>query len=368
MTAIVFMIDSISPNEWSKIRANVKCHKSKFPYSKYMKTHTRPGPSHLWEIFKGERPNEGPFMFDIVLGEGPYVWLKKFGFLKNRRITRQIVFRISQILNWWKNPFTPMRIPFDLLPNFSRCMGSFEIEKIQNNKANGRNLLNFNNRIKAKYINWNKNKWMNVGDEIKKNDVTIIHFGFLDGIRHMHGPNSDVSGNALGLVTEWINKILDGLGNELEFVIFFSDHSMSEVKNVVDVSEFVNACKSAGIPYFLNSPVIRCWPGKSTKPTNVLKSFETQGYGKLVSSEELKSFQLPINKMFGEYIFWASEGVHFVPDFYMGTQRVKGMHGYFKWDPVPMEYWGNKNPSKAFRKLKGLDNLIDILDSLLSNV
>jgi len=361
---LVFWIDSITPREWESLRdRHLHHHFSNFKKRENKIIKTRPGPVHIWEILTGQTPDKGPFMFDMVASKNsPYKWLLNVGLqnLGSNKFTRQIIFRLARLF-YGKRAFPPMQTPFYVLPYISLSESSFVLEDIQKNKKNSRSLTSLSNHLSSKYVYWTQMPKKQIYQTVRENDVTIIHFRFLDGIRHIHGPNSQESENKLIQVITDIDQLLGTFQDQVELVLFFSDHTMSPVEFYFDVSDFVDVCKSEKLKFFINSPVIRYW-GESKQAHNLLNSYEEQKIGKIVTSCELKKFNLPNNPAFGENIFWVAEGIHTIPDFYMGKSRPKGMHGYFKWDKVPFEAWSKNAELKRY--IKKMGHLNDILGFL----
>ena len=184
-------------------------------------------------------------------------------------------------------------------------------------------------------------------------EVIILHYGETDSLGHKHGPNSPEIRQALTRIDTSIKSTYEQFKEHLEFMMIFGDHNMVEVTRSFDLwSELqrLNLKISKDYLLFLNSPLARFW-FKNKKAKQKIKAFlmSLNEYGREVSKAELKQQRLPVADKYGELIFWANNGVNFLPDFYHSAD-IKGMHGYF--DPTattPLIIW-SKQKNLAVRK------------------
>ncbi|MEK6904643.1 MAG: alkaline phosphatase family protein [Nanoarchaeota archaeon] len=132
------------------------------------------------------------------------------------------------------------------------------------------------NKIPQQYINFDY-RWI----------------GIIDKLGHKYGPNSREIKDAL--------KKLDRQLEKEDFDLIMSDHGMMEVKEYVEVPE-TDIC-------FIDSTMARYWDRKPEISTNK---------GRWIKGSE----------KFGRYIFVANPGVVFLPNYWDGSNKVKGMHGY----------------------------------------
>jgi hypothetical protein len=131
--------------------------------------------------------------------------------------------------------------------------------------------------------------------------VNLKYFGELDKIGHKFGTKSKE-------IIETIKKI-DKKISKINFDLIFSDHGMIEITDFVSVPETENC--------FIDSDMARYWGGKK-ELENIRKKLPLNK-GKIINCK---------NKIYGELIFLANSGVLISPNYWQGSKKIKGMHGY----------------------------------------
>jgi len=87
-------------------------------------------------------------------------------------------------------------------------------------------------------------------------------------------------------------------------------------------------------------------------------------YGKIITKEELRRWEIPVDKKYGDIIFCVKKGVNISPDFYH-VSEVKGMHGYFYDAKTPLIIF-NKNKKIELKKEGKLRDVMPTILDLLS--
>ncbi len=167
-------------------------------------------------------------------------------------------------------------------------------------------------------------------------DFNFIHFGDLDDLGHIYGPDS-------GEVKEKIKEI-DGYCKELdeERMIFFSDHGMDYIAEQFDLEEQLkklNLKFGKDYTYFIASTYARFWFHNNEAKEKVIHELQCIGEGTIINQHE---FHLPRTS---HVIFLAKKGIVFSPSFFTKTIGYKAMHG---WNP---------KEQKTFYMVKGVSGM-----------
>jgi predicted AlkP superfamily pyrophosphatase or phosphodiesterase len=202
--------------------------------------------------------------------------------------------------------------------------------------------------------------------------LTYLKFSSLDNVGHRFGPLSQKTIERLKVIDSLISKIIDEVSRYNNVtILIFSDHGM------VPVSCYVNLLKLLRkIPlmirkdylFFLDSTMARFW-FSSQSAYNIIESVLSDlKYGFLLSDEDLRRANLPVNKEeYGMLIFALKERTVINPDFFHKNTLVKGMHSYFnsKYDnPIfaffPINYNIKKNTLRFIDIMPTALKLLDV--------
>lgn len=208
----------------------------------------------------------------------------------------------------------------------------------------------------------------------EKKDFYLLYLGNMDIVGHYKGPNSVERHTEMRKIDTKIKNIVKASKqyyDQINFVII-GDHGMVNVINQVDIwSKIKNMEKKNKIKngkdfvMFLDSTLARFWFKNKNTETEIKKLFEKNfsDYGKIITSEVAKTFHVPLDTRYGEFIWLANPGILIHPDYFHITGTIKGMHGY---DPSIDEQkgtaivWGNGINSRFLEKVA----LIDICPTL----
>jgi len=166
---------------------------------------------------------------------------------------------------------------------------------------------------------------------VDEREVLFLQYGSLDRFGHAHGPDSTEVRQRLRKIDDSIAEVYDLLADRMEFVAIFGDHSMVEVQESVDLWKHLMKLRAKPVRdylVFLNSPLARFWfKGDEVRREVMECLLHLERYGKVVSAHELTEWNIPIDRRYGEVIFWLRRGFHLCPDFYH-TSTLKGLHHY----------------------------------------
>jgi len=208
--------------------------------------------------------------------------------------------------------------------------------------------------------------------DVEKHDLIIVHtLGSLDQVSHKYGPFDSTTLSFVryqdSLIAKFVQTIYDVAGSpdDLHF-IFFSDHGMTEVTRHVDISAFLKASLARKrMVIFVDSTMVRIWGNQ--KDLDYAREYLTRlDCGKILTKGDLKRLRIDFrDNRYGDLIFLARPGTVFIPDYFHGFERVKGMHGY---EPGPVELdaviilKGPSVPSVSIDKAR----MVDIFPTMLN--
>jgi len=287
----------------------------------------RPGFNFMGEFLTGNPPSKTGLWMDFVRSENsPYQFLKVgSSVVKSRgKISNRILKLFSRIL--YKKTFYPYQIPLGLLKYFDLH------EKIEDFKKEELNIFKKKYNVKTVSIISGEIDDIEKKLEIESSELVFVNYYTLDKVGHKYGPNSKEYLELSERIFESVIKIQRS--RKFKSVEIMSDHGMYEVNKIVNIWDFIERAALKNIVYFVNSPVLRFWVnGEHRKIVETgLKMMENERIGRILTEKDFIKFDLPQDREFGDLIFWLNEGHHIAPDFFMGEEKVKGLHGYWGWD------------------------------------
>jgi len=218
-----------------------------------------------------------------------------------------------------------------------------------------------------------------------KNDdyyFTPIYISLMDSLGHLHGPDLEKLQSELIQLDKLLEKSVLRFLKENEDIsfIFLGDHGMSAVNQIIDIYQFIielgneNKLKPGkDFVFFLDSTLFRIWylTEKAKKLDTILKNNEfLLKNGVMINNIVAKQYSLPLNdRRYGDFAWWANDGVLIFPDFFHNKKPYKGMHGYQP--DKPSTYgscivWG-KHIGHSYTKKKNLSDVYHIINNLLDN-
>jgi predicted AlkP superfamily pyrophosphatase or phosphodiesterase len=154
----------------------------------------------------------------------------------------------------------------------------------------------------------------------------------LDILAHKEGPKSLKVLAYLKSQDALIVKLLEDIRKthapEEIVYLLFSDHGMVEVSNYIDISELTHEASKRNIKFFADSTVFRAW-GSNDDLGFIYDFMKHQPDVTCLCEKEKKELKINFdNNIYGDVIFAAEPGSVFLPNFFDGQNKVKGMHGY----------------------------------------
>lgn len=232
-------------------------------------------------------------------------------------------------------------IPFKLLSNFalsqdfnlfdSNC--NFKYDTIFNKlKRKGKKYLYVGEPFMSGRLENIKENLLQ--SELDNNSLFFIYITDLDTIGHEFGGNSKEYSQQLNKIITFLEEIaiyLKSKNSTYEFLIF-GDHGMVDVKRTINIKQKIentNLNLNKDYIYFLDSTLARFWFRNEKVKNKIKEIISNDKYGEWISNEQKKEYQINFqHNKFGEEIWWASGGTLISPNFWQGTNFIKGMHGY----------------------------------------
>ena len=324
------------------------------------------------EIFTGKKPNESGFFTAIGFNPQKSTYrhkkgIKFFGFIEdillkkwNKKDNLKIAYYyrkiITRVFNNYlqKEKLKTYNIPFSFLKYFNLTEDEFEFNDLSRQGPNSilkivekkseRTFFNSFTSLGVSSSNSDLGRLNQVISAFKNDNYlfTPVYLGKIDALGHVYGPNSSVLNLALRKLDQNLEKCVSELreiDNSTNF-IFLGDHGMTKVKTSIDIQLIVNDLadniklkKGKDYIYFLDSTLLRIWFLSDSARKQFLPllegNSELKGAGKILTKEISKKHSIPFNdKRYGDFTWWANEGVLIFPDFFHNKESYKGMHGY----------------------------------------
>ena len=160
-----------------------------------------------------------------------------------------------------------------------------------------------------------------------------LKFGKPDKVGHEFGPHPQHFNTILRQTDSYVREvigILEERYGELNIMIL-ADHGMSSVTRHHDLLLDLKSLKAElykDYIVFLDSTMARFWFLDEESRIEVRTLLNSLDFGHVLSNEEMKKLHIPLQRRYGDLIFAVGEGKMIYPDFWSGTRKAKGMHGY----------------------------------------
>jgi predicted AlkP superfamily pyrophosphatase or phosphodiesterase len=160
-----------------------------------------------------------------------------------------------------------------------------------------------------------------------------LKFGSPDKAGHIYGPSPDKFKITLRKIDGYLQQVIEILQRRYDnlAIMIMADHGMSRVDSYYDILSNLGRLNSTmykDYVLFLDSTMARFWFFTDISRLEIENYLKKQSYGHLLSAEEAKHLHIPSDTRYGESIFVMEEGKMIYPDFWSGTRKAKGMHGY----------------------------------------
>jgi len=166
----------------------------------------------------------------------------------------------------------------------------------------------------------------------KKAKLVFVHFVNIDTVGHTVGPYTERIWKWLREVDRRVMRIVEEHQKTFDTDIFiFSDHGMLEVDKTVNIlGQLWRSGLKEGKDFivFIDSTMARFWIQNQKCERRIVEVLDRIQGGKILSQEDLKRYQIPNDRKYGDVIWLADAGTLMLPNYYQGMKPVKGMHGY----------------------------------------
>ena len=203
-------------------------------------------------------------------------------------------------------------------------------------------------------------------------DFYFFRFFDLDDVLHKHGLKSSQEANELIKINKKLELILNSIKKKVDdfYLMIFSDTGMTNINKIIDSNSLIKEMRKRfgnNFQFFIDSVMIRFKLKENLNMDSIVKFLNTQKYGLVLTQELKKQFHVNMqDSKYGDIIFVLKNGHIFLPNFYQGSKKIKGMHGYMdnesNLDPLLLLYNQSLMPKKIQNKLKFIDILPSILD------
>ncbi len=191
---------------------------------------------------------------------------------------------------------------------------------------------------------------------------------------HVHGPEPSMFKDKIALTELYIEKIIDMIGGIDNInLLIIADHGMSRVYKYIDMLEGLKSINGISIykDYipFLDSTLARFWFLNNNARNKIVEYLNALDFGHIVTEKERNDLRIPSDRaQIGDLMFVIDEGYAIYPDFWSGTRKVKGMHGYaysITKESLPILV-ANKNMLRYYRDIPKY--FVDIADGIIRSL
>lgn len=162
-----------------------------------------------------------------------------------------------------------------------------------------------------------------------------VHLQQLDGLGHVHGPNSSTLQHAIRTVDALCRRLVEGAreGRASFRLILFGDHGMVNVTRTLDLGPVLKRTGlsfGADYAYFLDSTMARFWFRHESARRIVTEALAGVAGGRMLDAAGMKQFGIDrCARQNAEAVFLADPGVLIFPNFFQASgEPIPGMHGY----------------------------------------
>ncbi|MEI6915833.1 MAG: alkaline phosphatase family protein [Armatimonadota bacterium] len=164
--------------------------------------------------------------------------------------------------------------------------------------------------------------------------IIFIHtWSHLDTEGHNFGPEADEIRQMTRDCDTELSQFLPWLETRAEDAscVLFADHGMHPVHSTIDVGDLVTqAINGEGALVFVDSTAVRAWGTEAQIERVRTRMTGVDGVQILAQSDlEARRAYFPSHE-YGELFAVAAPGHVFAPDYFVGWDLRKGMHGYFQ--------------------------------------
>lgn len=234
---------------------------------------------------------------------------------------------------------SPAYIPYDQLDRFSLSLKHMADDPVA---MQGRSLFDIARRrglsslvhcFPAHKVKTDVVRTRYLAEDRGGNEFAFLFFGDLDGLGHLHGPDSDPRRAMLRRIDAALRDIWDHAHRHYQGVtmVVFGDHGMAQVRGEVDVGPAIAAAQLdvRRDSWFIDSTFARFWVTEPARRSRLRAALAQVSGGRLVTDEDRAAWEIrwPHN-WFGDEMFVVDDHLVLHPSFYAEAVPPQGMHGY----------------------------------------
>lgn len=249
-------------------------------------------------------------------------------------------FMVSMEKTWMQKKCLPVPTIFDLLEKNGKTFASIDWPNY------------FINRHAKVFFSKSSDKVISLIKKARSFDFIFAHFLDLEAAHHYGTESRKIISTAKNL-----DKKLEQLANFHDEILFFSDHSMGDIKKEIDIISMLNHLNlefGKDFIFLAGSTTVEFWFKDNKTKVKVIKLLKSIKDGRIVN---IKKYRLPKTS---DLLFLADVGTGFYPNFF-SRKRFKAMHG---WNPKQQKtfYVLKNNKRKGRKDAKMVDFLPTILE------
>lgn len=167
-----------------------------------------------------------------------------------------------------------------------------------------------------------------------KSKFCYLHLHELDTVAHQNGPWSKRSIEKVKQLDYLVKNLIKELREMYQEVniMIFGDHGMVEVNKTLNISAEIEKSglkENRDYFVFLDATMARFWFKSEEAKQKVIEVLQDIESGHILVEQDIKKFRIDFpHTKYGELIFLAHSGVLISPNYFQGSDIVKGMHGY----------------------------------------
>ena len=217
-------------------------------------------------------------------------------------------------------------------------------------------------------------KLSNLANKLDNVDFVYVKLSGFDRVGHIYGPSPIKFKDTIRKTEQYIEDIINIFGGlDKNNILIITDHGMSLVYNYIDILSDLK--KISGLSLyddyivFLDSTLARFWFKNEYAKKKITEYLSTLEYGHILTEKEIETLHLPTDiRQIGDVMFIINEGSVIYPDFWSGTRKPKGMHGYAyaNTKEALAVFIANSNMAKYYKKTP--TEFVDILDGIIHSL
>jgi predicted AlkP superfamily pyrophosphatase or phosphodiesterase len=195
----------------------------------------------------------------------------------------------------------------------------------------------------------------------KNKEIYYTQLMSIDKTFHKFGKNSKEAKATLmkldNIIEKYVNKFLNE--NKDAEIILWGDHGFADIHNYIDLEKILP--KREDYLSFIGGTTISFWFKNEESKKAVMEAMSKVKEAKLLTEKDAKKYKIPLDKRYGDIVFYVKKGDYFFPNFYQktGEEKFLAMHGYP--DDSELDGFLISNAKKRINKSLKINNVKEIL-------